>query len=67
MTDTTPRYYTVKEMAAILKVSTDTIYAAIDRGELPALRMGRGKGGAIRVRKDAFEKWLEQNEKPSHG
>ena len=34
-------YATVKEMAAALKVSTDTIYRWANLGEIPAHRFGR--------------------------
>jgi excisionase family DNA binding protein len=65
MTDKEPRYMTAEEMAAILGSNVATIYAAVKRGELPAIRAGRGKHGQIHVRRDAFEAWLQKKEQQS--
>jgi excisionase family DNA binding protein len=40
-----PRYLTVREAAAVLKVCTATVYKLCERGELPHLRVSN----AIRV------------------
>jgi excisionase family DNA binding protein len=37
------RYYTVKEAANILGVSTNTIYKYLDEGDLRAKRIGKGR------------------------
>ena len=51
-----PLYYTPKEVAALLKVSDDTVLHLIDRGELPALRISQR---VIRVPIAAFDLWRE--------
>lgn len=43
--DTAPRYYTVEEVAAITRISKPTLYRAINRGEIPVLRIA----GTIRI------------------
>jgi excisionase family DNA binding protein len=47
----------VKEVAAALRVDVSTIYLAIRQGDLPAYRMGAGRG-TIRVSRAAFEQYL---------
>jgi excisionase family DNA binding protein len=49
----TDRYRTVSELAAELLVSRRTIYRAIERGELEAVRVGAH--GRIRVPVEAVE------------
>ncbi len=51
-----PLYYTPKEVAALLKISDDTVLHLIDRGELPALRISQR---VIRVPIAAFDLWRE--------
>ncbi len=41
----TPGLFTVREMAALLRVCTTTVYAMVRRGELPHVRVSN----AIRV------------------
>ncbi|HAT45519.1 MAG TPA: DNA-binding protein [Ktedonobacter sp.] len=48
------RLYTIKECAAMLKVSTDTIRRMIRRGELETTRVGV----QIRIRASSLEKYL---------
>ncbi|MFK8850464.1 helix-turn-helix domain-containing protein [Streptomyces sp. Ac-502] len=50
---------TVKETAAVLRVSEPTVYRWIANGDLPAIRYGQPRaegdtrrGGAIRIEKD---------------
>lgn len=50
------RYRTVPEIAAELLVSPRTIYRAIERGELTAVRVG--ERGRIRVPVEALEKLI---------
>ncbi len=45
---------TVDEVAAVLRVSTMTVYRLINGGELPAVRIGR----SYRVREDEFDRYL---------
>lgn len=53
-----PEVVTVESLAAFLGLNRKTIYAAIDRGEVPgARRVGR----AIRILRDAVLVWLAQD------
>jgi len=49
--------YTVKEIAKILHTSPNYIYKLIDKGYLPAIRLG-----GIKVLKSSLDKFLEENE-----
>jgi excisionase family DNA binding protein len=40
MVTTEPRFYTVEEVAQLLRVSARTVYRLVERGELRALRVG---------------------------
>jgi excisionase family DNA binding protein len=57
-----PTIMTVEEVAKYLRVHTMTIYRLIQRGDLPALRVGRG----WRFKKDQIERWLLDHETNSH-
>jgi excisionase family DNA binding protein len=46
-----------KEVAAALRVDVSTVYLAIRQGELPAYRVGTGRG-TIRISRAAFEQYL---------
>ena len=52
---------TVKEAAAFLKLSPDTIYRATKAGTLPHVRIGR----SIRLSREALEEVLK-NPEPKH-
>jgi excisionase family DNA binding protein len=54
------RYRTVQEIAAEFHVSKRTVYRAIERGELPAIRVG--ERGRIRVPVEALENLI----RPAH-
>jgi excisionase family DNA binding protein len=47
------------EVAEVLGVSRNRAYLLMASGELPSLRIGR----SVRVRKDALNKWLEDQER----
>lgn len=49
--------YTVKEIARILHTSPNYIYKLIDKGYLPAIKLG-----SIKVLKSSLDKFLEENE-----
>jgi len=51
------RFFTVKEVAELLRVSLGTIYGAIDRGELKAHRFGRRT--ACRISEDSLREFVE--------
>jgi excisionase family DNA binding protein len=48
------RFLTVAEVAAVLRVSTMTVYRLINAGQLPAVRIGR----SFRLREDDLERYL---------
>lgn len=54
-TTETPETYTVKEVAAILKISLRIAYELFKSKGFPATRIG----SAHRVSKTAFHRWLE--------
>jgi len=54
---------TVKEAAARQGVSTDTIYAIVESGQLPCQRIGRGRG-TIRIRPADLDEY-SKGETPS--
>ena len=56
-TATLPPVLTVDELAAFLRVDRKTVYAQIDRGEIPGTRR---VGRVIRVSRDAVLEWLRQ-------
>ncbi len=53
-------FLTVAETAAILKMNPQTIRNRIDRGELPAVHIGR----RVQVRRADFDAMLEQGYRP---
>ena len=48
-------YLTVAEVAANLKLNQQTVRNWIDRGQLPALRVGR----RVRIKRSDYEQYLE--------
>jgi excisionase family DNA binding protein len=48
-------YLTVAEVAANLKLNQQTVRNWIDRGELPALRVGR----RVRIKRSDYQRYLE--------
>ena len=58
------RLLTVREVADLVGVSSETVLRWIRRGELPAIRL---PGGAIRIREDELERWLEERATPRRG
>ena len=49
--------YTVTEVAKLLKVNRTFVYELINRGELPAVKVG-----SLKIRKTTLEKFLEGKE-----
>ena len=45
--------YTVKEVSTLLKCNTNTIYALVNSGLLPGLKLGK-----LKIRKISLEKFL---------
>jgi excisionase family DNA binding protein len=54
--DSSTRFLTVGEVAAMLRVSTMTVYRLINSGELQAARIGR----SFRVRPEDLEQYLSE-------
>ncbi|MDR3068175.1 MAG: helix-turn-helix domain-containing protein [Cellulomonas sp.] len=53
-TETSQRFFTVMEVANLMRVSKMTVYRLLHSGELPGLRVGR----SFRVPADALEAYL---------
>ena len=45
---------TVEELAKLLRLNPQTIYRKVQKGEIPAIKIG----GAIRFDSDAINKWF---------
>ena len=52
-----PEVYKIKDIARILKISIPTAYELARKPDFPAIKIGK----AIRISKEAFEKWLSSN------
>ncbi len=57
-----PEYLTVLDLVELLRVSRNTVYRMLERGEIPHVHTGRK---SIRVRREAFEAWLRDQEEAS--
>ena len=55
-TESEEEYLTVAEVAANLKLNQQTVRNWIDRGELPALRVGR----RVRIKRSDYERYLQE-------
>jgi excisionase family DNA binding protein len=53
------RLYRVKAIADLCEVSPNTVYRAIESGDLAAVKFGKGRG-ALRVSGQAVNAWLER-------
>ena len=58
MNNKIPTYWKVVEVANMLRVNDGSVYKWIERGDLPALQVGRG---AIRSADDDLKKFIRQN------
>jgi excisionase family DNA binding protein len=52
---------TVKEVAALLRVSTQTLYKMLEQGQIPAVRVG----SQWRFDRDKVEGWIESQGVPA--
>lgn len=50
-----PRFLTPQQVALMCGLSTDAIYRAIDRGDLPAVRLC----SRLRIHEHEFEQWMD--------
>jgi excisionase family DNA binding protein len=53
------RLLTAEDVAELLQLRTDRVYALARAGEIPHLRFGR----TLRFRREAIERWLGQAER----
>lgn len=60
MAELPQEFYTVKELADLLRVTEMTIYRWVKRGELAAYQIGR----VMRFRRDDIEAFLEKHRTP---
>lgn len=56
-----PEFMTVKQVAKLMGVHTNTVYIWCTSGELPSLKSGNTR----RIRKSAYIEWIESLERPS--
>ena len=54
-----PTYLTRKEAAAYVRLSEETIRAAIYDGRLPAKKSGKGGGGRVLIRRTDLDAWFD--------
>lgn len=57
MTSNGEMLYTVSEVAKLLKVNRTFVYDLINRGEIPAVKVG-----SLKIRRTTLEKYLERLE-----
>jgi excisionase family DNA binding protein len=57
--ETRSRLLTVREAAAICRVSLPHLYRLIGAGELPAIRVGHGTG-PLRIPERELDEWLNE-------
>jgi excisionase family DNA binding protein len=53
------RLLTVKDLVQITQSSQAKIYADLQKGLIPSVKIG----GAVRVRESSFYRWLEEHER----
>jgi len=59
VTDSADELLTIDEVAGLLKLNRQTLYNYVDRGELPALRVGKRR---VRIRRSALEDFIAAGE-----
>jgi excisionase family DNA binding protein len=52
-----PKFLTIAEVAALMRVSKMTVYRLVHNGELPAVRVGR----SFRVSEDDVDEYLRKS------
>jgi excisionase family DNA binding protein len=58
MSDTT-KFYTVADLAGLLKLSASQVYALIDSGRLQCHRFTTKKNGAVRISQQQLDAYLQ--------
>lgn len=61
--DDLPDVLLAEEVAALLRVNRKTLYEAVARGEIPAMRIGR----CLRFSRVALEEWMSRKGLPVRG
>jgi excisionase family DNA binding protein len=56
--DTAPEHLKVKQVAELLNIGESTVYALLDRGEIPKKKIG----GSVRICKKDLTKYLKECE-----
>jgi excisionase family DNA binding protein len=51
-------YMSMSEVAHELGVSVATIRRAVERGALPATKLGCGRSSSVRIKREHLERWL---------
>ena len=49
------QFFTIPEVARLLKISKSKIYDLVQRGKIPHIRIGRN----VRITESALKQWLE--------
>ncbi len=57
--DSFPPFLSVDQLAEVLKINRKTVYAAIERGEIPGVRR---IGNTIRIARSAIEEWFKSGQ-----
>jgi excisionase family DNA binding protein len=56
-TTMTENIYTIPEVAEYLKISKSKVYALVQQGKIPHVRIGRN----VRIRETDLKRWIEKN------
>lgn len=56
--NTIAEYYSIKDLANILRIDYQTIYEKVNMGEIKSYKIGK----LIRIRKTDFDSWLNSKE-----
>ena len=54
-------YYTPREIATLLNLSTDLVYGLLREGGMPAVKLGTGKRMIWRIPKTGFAEYIVQH------
>ena len=54
-------YYTPREVATVLNLSTDLVYDLLRDGRMPAVKLGTGKRMIWRIPKSGFAEYINQH------
>ena len=57
------KYYTVPEVAEILKISKSQAYRLVQHGEIPCIRIGKK---SVRIAESDLQEWLLENRHHPH-